>query len=136
MNNQHRTVEITPGMPKFNKMVFRLTKSLKDSDLQSLDYNGNHLQQIQPGIFVMPVYVKKDFNLFMVVGKLVAKDWVAVFSQATIKHKNEVTDLSNPFPTGKGLNMLGAHDPKSATHLLKYFQTLVDAKYGEWRLVK
>ncbi|XIF19689.1 MAG: hypothetical protein AJITA_00367 [Acetilactobacillus jinshanensis] len=138
MANKQHVLEITPGSPKFNKMVYRMIKPVNDDILQSMDYGGNHLQEIQTGVFAMPVYVKKDFNLFMIVGKLVAKDWVAVFSQATIKHKNEVTvtDLSNPFPTGKGLNMLGAHDPKSATHLLKYFQTLVDAKYGEWRLVK
>lgn len=123
-------------MPKFNKMTFRLIKPLNDKVIQSLGYNGNHLQQIQPGIYVMPVYVKKDFNLFMVIGKLVANDWVAVFSQATIKNGNQVVDLTTPFPTGKGLNMLGSHSPKAANQLLKYFQTLVDAKFGEWRLVK
>lgn len=123
-------------MPKFNKMVFRLTKPLNDNVLQSLDYDGNHLQQIQQGIYVMPVYVKKDFNLFMVIGKLVAKDWVAVFSQATIKNGNQITDLTTPFPTGRGLNLLGSHSSRAANRLLKYFQTLVDAKFGEWRLVK
>lgn len=120
-------------------MVFQITKPMSDTLLQAMDYKGRHLQEIQKGIFVMPIYVKGKFNLFMIVGRLVAKDWVAAFSLAKVKHHKDVTaitDLSDPFPTGMGLNMLGSRSPKSADHVLKYFQTLIEAKYGKWRLVK
>ena len=135
MAKQHE-IKITPGTPKFNKMIFRLIPPVTAKRLQTMDYGGNQLQMIQKGVFAMPILVTAKFNLFMVVAKLVGHDWVAAFSEATIEHHNEITDLSTPMPTGKGLNLLGQHDAKSANRLLKYFQTLIDTKHGEWRLIK
>lgn len=56
--------EVTPGTEEFNKMVFKLSESMHDDTKQALSYNGNQLEEIQDGIYVMPVYVTDDFNIF------------------------------------------------------------------------
>lgn len=128
--------EITPGTPEFDQMVFKLTKDVNESTIPSLNFNGNQLQELQDGMFVMPAYIGEEFNLFFVVSQLVEDDWIMAFANATIENGNEVTDLSEPITTGKGLNLLGQQSPDDANQLLKYFNTLVDVKRGEWRLVE
>ncbi|CAI2609901.1 hypothetical protein AKUH4B410M_08670 [Apilactobacillus kunkeei] len=128
--------EITPGTEEFNKMVFKLSESMNDDTKQALSYNGNQLEEIQDGIYVMPVYVTDDFNIFFVVSQLIEDDWIVAFTEATIENETEITDLSDPIPTGEGLNLLGEHSPNDANQLLKYFETLVEAKRGEWRLIQ
>ncbi|CAI2608639.1 hypothetical protein AKUA2103_08540 [Apilactobacillus kunkeei] len=128
--------EVTPGTEEFNKMVFKLSESMNDDIKQALSYNGNQLEEIQDGIYVMPVYVTDDFNIFFVVSQLIEDDWIVAFTEATIENETEITDLSDPIPTGEGLNLLGEHSPNDANQLLKYFETLVEAKRGEWRLIQ
>ncbi|CAI2682663.1 hypothetical protein [Apilactobacillus kunkeei] len=128
--------EVTPGTEEFNKMVFKLSESMHDDTKQALSYNGNQLEEIQDGIYVMPVYVTDDFNIFFVVSQLIEDDWIVAFTEATIENETEITDLSDPIPTGEGLNLLGEHSPNDANQLLKYFETLVEAKRGEWRLIQ
>lgn len=128
--------EVTPGTDEFNKMVFKLSESMNDDTKQALSYNGNQLEEIQDGIYVMPVYVTDDFNIFFVVSQLIEDDWIVAFTEATIENETEITDLSDPIPTGEGLNLLGEHSPNDANQLLKYFETLVEAKRGEWRLIQ
>ncbi|MCF6514942.1 hypothetical protein GSH19_02035 [Lactobacillus sp. S2-2] len=128
--------EITPGTPEFDQMVFKLTKDVNESTIPSLNYNGNQLQELQDGMFVMPAYIGEEFNLFFIVSQLVEDDWIMAFANATIENENEVTDLSEPMTTGKGLNLLGQQSPDDANKLLKYFNTLVDVNRGEWRLVE
>ena len=125
--------EVTPGTEEFNKMVFKLSESMNDDTKQALSYNGNQLEEIQDGIYVMPVYVTDDFNIFFVVSQLIEDDWIVAFTEATIENETEITD---PFPTVEGLNLLGEHSPNDANQLLKYFETLVEAKRGEWRLIQ
>ncbi|KPN79804.1 Uncharacterized protein RZ56_04730 [Apilactobacillus kunkeei] len=128
--------EVTPGTEEFNKMVFKLSESMNDDTKQALSYNGNQLEEIQDGIYVMPIYVTDDFNIFFVVSQLIEDDWIVAFTEATIENETEITDLSDPIPTGEGLNLLGEHSPNDANQLLKYFETLVEAKRGEWRLIQ
>lgn len=128
--------ELTPGTKEFEKMIFKLNKDMDNSNIQALEYNGNKLQEIQDNVYVMPAYVTDDFNLFFVISKLIEDDWIVAFTQATIEDENEITDLTDPIPTGKGLNMLGEQSAADANQLLKYFQTLVDTKRGEWRLIQ
>lgn len=128
--------EVTPGTEEFNKMVFKLSESMNDDTKQALSYNGNQLEKIQDGSYVMPVYVTDDFNIFFVVSQLIEDDWIVAFTEATIENETEITDLSDPIPTGEGLNLLGEHSPNDANQLLKYFETLVEAKRGEWRLIQ
>lgn len=128
--------EVTPGTEEFNKMVFKLSESMNDDTKQALSYNGNQLEEFQDGIYVMPVYVTDDFNIFFVVSQLIEDDWIVAFTEATIENETEITDLSDPIPTGEGLNLLGEHSPNDANQLLKYFETLVEAKRGEWRLIQ
>ncbi len=138
MANHENNLTVTPGTPKFDHLVFRLNHRLTDDNLQLFDYRGNHFQRIQKGVFVMPIYLSKKFNLFMVAAKLVEDDWILAFAKAKIrpeKHR-EVTSLLDPMPTGKGLNLLGRRAPDHANQLLKYFTTLTETKHGEWRLVK
>ncbi|CAI2678055.1 Uncharacterized protein AAPFHON13_08160 [Apilactobacillus apinorum] len=129
-------MEVTPGTEQFTKMVFKLNGDLDDSTIKSLEYNDNRVEEIQDGIFVMPVYVEEQFNIFLVVSKLIEDDWIVAFTQATIENGSEITDLSDPIPTGEGLNMLGDQNADEANQLLKYFETLVEAKRGEWRLIQ
>lgn len=129
-------MEVTPGTEQFTKMVFKLNGDLDDSTIKSLEYNDNRVEEIQDGIFVMPVYVEEQFNIFLVVSKLIEDDWIVAFTQATIENGTEITDLSDPIPTGEGLNMLGDQNADEANQLLKYFETLVEAKRGEWRLIQ
>ena len=70
------------------------------------------------------------------VSQLIEDDWIVAFTEATIENETEITDLSDPIPTGEGLNLLGEHSPNDANQLLKYFETLVEAKRGEWRLIQ
>ena len=134
-NNQHN-VEITPGTEEFGKMVFRLNNPVNAENLSVLNYNGAELEQIQDGVFAQPAFVSDDFNLFFVVTQLIGDDWIVAFSKATIENGNEITDLSDPLPTGEGLNLLGQVSADDANNLLSYFGTLVDAKRGEWRLIQ
>lgn len=129
-------MEVTPGTEQFTKMVFKLNGDLDNSAIKALEYNGNMVEEIQDGIFVMPVYVEEQFNIFLVVSKLIEDDWIVAFTQATIENGSEITDLSDPIPTGEGLNMLGDQNADEANQLLKYFETLVEAKRGEWRLIQ
>ncbi|UQS85483.1 hypothetical protein MOO46_02540 [Apilactobacillus apisilvae] len=128
--------EITPGTKEFEKMIFKLNGDMDSKNAQALEYNGGKLQEIQKDVYVMPVYVTDEFNLFFVVSKLIGDDWVIAFTQATIQNETEITDLTDPIPTGRGLNMLGEQSAADANQLLKYFQTLVDTKRGEWRLIQ
>ncbi|AYF92492.1 hypothetical protein [Apilactobacillus bombintestini] len=128
--------EVTPGTEEFGKMVFKLNGDMNDDTKGALAYNGNQLEEIQDGVFVMPVFVTDKFNLFLIVSKLIENDWIVAFTQATIENETEVTDLSDPIPTGKGLNMLGEQSAADANQLLKYFETLADSNRGEWRLIQ
>lgn len=134
-NNQDN-VEITPGTEEFGKMVFRLNNPVNAENISVLNYNGAELEQIQDGVYAQPAYVSDDFNLFFVVTQLIGDDWIVAFSKATITNGNEITDLSDPLPTGEGLNLLGQTSADDANNLLNYFGTLVDAKRGEWRLIE
>ncbi|WP_407886158.1 hypothetical protein [Levilactobacillus sp. N40-8-2] len=136
-NNQDQdNVEITPGTEEFGKMVFRLNNPVNAENISVLNYNGAELEQIQDGVYAQPAYVSDDFNLFFVVTQLIGDDWIVAFSKATITNGNEITDLSDPLPTGAGLNLLGQTSADDANNLLSYFGTLVDAKRGEWRLIE
>ncbi|MCH5464272.1 hypothetical protein [Levilactobacillus tujiorum] len=134
-NNQDN-IEITPGTEEFGKMVFRLNNPVNAENISVLNYNGAELEQIQDGVYAQPAFVSDDFNLFFVVTQLIGDDWIVAFSKATIENGNEITDLSDPLPTGEGLNLLGQVSADDANNLLSYFGTLVDAKRGEWRLIE
>ncbi|WP_288528390.1 hypothetical protein [uncultured Secundilactobacillus sp.] len=135
-NTNNEEVEITPGTPEFEKMVFKLNNEVNAENLGILNYGGNELQEIQPGVYSQPAYVEDNFNLFFVITQLIEDDWLIAFSTATIENGSDITDLSEPLPTGKGLNMLGEVSPEDANNLLQYFSTLADAKRGEWRLLE
>ncbi|GAK48195.1 hypothetical protein LOSG293_210190 [Secundilactobacillus oryzae JCM 18671] len=135
-NNEEMDQEITPGTPEFEKMVFRLNEGVNAENLQVLNYNGNELHAIQDGVYTQPVYINENFNLFFLITQLIGEDWIVAFSQATIENENEITDFSEAIPTGTGLNMLGAQSPEDANRVLQYFNTLVDANRGEWRLIQ
>ena len=135
-DNQQDNVEITPGTKEFGKMVFRLNNPVNSENISVLNYNGAELEEIQDGVYAQPAFVSDDFNLFFVVTQLIGDDWIVAFSKATIENENEITDLSDPIPTGEGLNMLGQVSADDANNLLSYFNTLVDAKRGEWRLIE
>jgi hypothetical protein len=128
--------EVTPGTEEFEKMVFKLNDDVNDDNLGALSYDGNLLQHVGGNVYVMPAYVDNDFNLFIVVSQLIEEDWIIAFTQATLHGEHEVTDLSEPIPTGKGLNMLGEYSAEDANQLLNYFETLVDANRGEWKLIQ
>jgi len=117
-------------------MVFRLNNPVNAENVSSLNYNGAELEEIQDGVYAQPAFVSDEFNLFFVVTQLIGDDWIIAFSKATIENDNEITDLSDPIPTGEGLNMLGDASADDANNLLSYFGTLVDAKRGEWRLIE
>ena len=136
MANQVKRISVAPGTKPFDKAVFRLNWQINDRNVQILAYNKNSLQEIQKNVFVMPAYVDKDFNLFIVVSKFIENNWILAFSKAQLEGHNEVTDLSAPIPAGEGLNLLGKHSAKDANHLLRYFSTLVSTKRGEWCLLK
>ncbi|USS86557.1 hypothetical protein [Fructilactobacillus cliffordii] len=127
---------VTPGTPEFDKMMFKLKQPINAVNQTQFQFNDQQLTEIQPGIYVLPVYVQDDFNLFLVGGRLVQSDWVLAFSHGTIEAGNQVTDLSEPIPTGDGLNQLGVQSPTSANDLLEYFDQLVQAGVGEWNLIK
>ncbi|HIW72204.1 MAG TPA: hypothetical protein H9875_06205 [Candidatus Levilactobacillus faecigallinarum] len=129
-------IEITPGSEEFGKMVFRLNNPVNAENVSVLNYNGAELEQIQDGVYAQPAFVSDEFNLFFVVTQLIGDDWIIAFSKATIENGNEITDLSDPIPTGEGLNLLGQTSADDANNLLSYFGTLVDAKRGEWRLIE
>ncbi|MCW3777459.1 hypothetical protein [Levilactobacillus namurensis] len=129
-------IEITPGSKEFGKMVFRLNNPVNAENVSVLNYNGAELEEIQDGVYAQPAFVSDDFNLFFVVTQLIGDDWIVAFSKATIENGNEITDLSDPLPTGEGLNLLGQVSADDANNLLSYFGTLTDAKRGEWRLIE
>lgn len=129
-------VSVVPGTDEFQKMLFKLNKPVTQDNLGDLDYNGSRLQPVQDDMYAMPAFVTDDFNLFFIVSQLVEDDWVIAFSTATIENGNEITDLSEPMTTGKGLNELGQKSPADANKLLKYFNTLAEANRGEWRIVE
>ncbi|KRM57225.1 hypothetical protein C5L31_001572 [Secundilactobacillus malefermentans] len=137
-NNGHDETneEITPGSPEFEKMVFKLSQGVNAENLSVLNYNGNELHEIQEGVYTQPVYITDDFNLFFLVIKLIGEDWIVAFAHATIENNNEITDFSEALPTGVGLNMLGEKSPEDANNVLQYFNTLVEANRGEWRLIQ
>ncbi|MGP4115893.1 hypothetical protein ACS4N0_01840 [Levilactobacillus zymae] len=135
-DNQQDDIEITPGSKEFGKMVFRLNNPVNAENVSVLNYNGAELEQIQDGVYAQPAFVSDDFNLFFIVTQLIGDDWIVAFSKAKIENDNEITDLSDPIPTGEGLNMLGQVSSDDANNLLSYFGTLVDAKRGEWRLIE
>ncbi|CAI2681013.1 hypothetical protein AKUA1404_08720 [Apilactobacillus kunkeei] len=128
--------EVTPGTDEFNKMVFKLSEDMNEDTKQALSFNGNQLEEIQDGVYVMPIYVDEEFNIFLLVTKLIEDDWIVAFTEATFESEDVINDLSDPIPTGEGLNLLGEHSPNDANQLLKYFETLVEAKRGEWRLIQ
>ncbi|UDM31661.1 hypothetical protein [Lentilactobacillus laojiaonis] len=136
MANENENFEVVPGSEEFSKMLFKLNEPLNDRNLSILNYGGNSLQEIQDNLFTMPAYIADNFNLFFIVSPLIESDWVIAFSTATIENGNEITDLSEPMTTGEGLNMLGEVSPEDANQLLKYFNTLVEANRGQWRMVE
>lgn len=135
-NRQEKEHEITPGTPEFDKMVFKLNEPVNAENVTTFNFGKEQLHEIQQGIYVMPAYIADDFNLFFMASQLIEKDWVISFSEATMENGTDVTDLSEPITTGKGLNLLGVHSPETANKILKYFNTLVNANRGEWRLIK
>ncbi|USS87351.1 hypothetical protein M3M39_04310 [Fructilactobacillus hinvesii] len=127
---------VTPGTPEFDKMMFKLSQPINAVNQTQFQFQEQQLTEIQPGIYVLPVYLSSDFNLFLAGAQLVQSDWVLAFSKGTVENGNQVTDLEEPIPTGEGLNQLGVREPNVANDLLEYFDHLADAGVGEWRLIK
>ncbi|PWG00725.1 hypothetical protein [Levilactobacillus bambusae] len=133
--NNDENVEIQPGSDEFAKMVFRLNGPITDENQSLFNYNGGQLQEIQEGVYAEPAFVNGDLNMFFVIAQLIGEDWIISFSQATIEDENQITDLSDPIPTGQGLNMVGSISGDDANQILQYFQTLIDTNHGEWRML-
>lgn len=132
--NKDDEVAVVPGTDEFAKMLFKLNQPVTADNLSVLDYNGGHLQPVQDDLYAMPAFVTDDFNLFFIVSQLVEEDWVIAFSNATIEKGNEITDLSEPMTTGKGLNMLGQKSLKmliSCSNISAPSQMLIVVS-GEW----
>ncbi|GLB46952.1 hypothetical protein WR164_09310 [Philodulcilactobacillus myokoensis] len=131
-------IEMIPGTPQFNRIVLKLNDRITPQTLTMLSYNHRQLKLIQDGIYIMPAYINLSagFNLFFIVAQLIQDDWIMAFAKANIKNEYEITNLSNPIPTGKGLNELDRYDSDKANQILKYFNTLVETKHGNWRLIQ
>ncbi|MCY9806753.1 hypothetical protein OXT66_04225 [Lentilactobacillus senioris] len=136
MADENNEIEVIPGSPEFEQMLFKINGEVNDDNLTVFNFGGNQLQEVQPDMYAMPAYIEDDFNLFFIVAPLVENDWVIAFSTAEIENGNKITDLSEPMTTGEGLNSMGEVSPESANQLLQYFNTLVDAKRGEWRMIE
>ena len=70
------------------------------------------------------------------ISQLIGSDWIIAFSKATVENQIDVTDLSEPIPTGKGLNLLGSECPIVANQILDYFSELFKKGKGEWKMIK
>ncbi|WP_429970805.1 hypothetical protein ACQW5G_07340 [Fructilactobacillus sp. Tb1] len=129
-------LEVTPGTTEFDKMVFKLLEPVNKTEIKSLELNGEHFNEVQNGVFVMPAIMDSDFNLFFLVSQLIGNDWIIAFSEATIENQIDVTDFSEPMTTGEGLNQLGAESPIVANQILDYFSNLAANGKGEWKMIK
>ena len=135
-DENNNEVEVIPGSPEFEQMLFKINGKVDADNLSVLNFGGNQLQEVQPDMYAMPAYIDEKLNLFFIVAPLIESDWVIAFSTAQIENGNEITDLSEPMTTGEGLNSVGEVSPETANQLLQYFNTLVDAKRGEWRMIE
>lgn len=104
-------LEVTPGTTEFDKMIFKLLEPVSDLEIKSLEFNGDHFNEVQAGVYVMPAIMSENLNLFFLISQLIGSDWIIAFSKATVENQIDVTDLSEPMPTGKGLNLLGSECP-------------------------
>ncbi|ETO40909.1 hypothetical protein B808_189 [Fructilactobacillus florum 8D] len=133
MNEQPQ--EILPGTPAFDRMVFRLKKTPTADNIAVFDFSSQRLVRLEPQVYTMPACLTHQLQIFFLVTKTVPGDWVMAFSRATMDDQNQVTNLSAALPTGQGLNLISENNPAIANQLLRYFQTLADANYGEWKLI-
>ncbi|WP_395318627.1 hypothetical protein [Fructilactobacillus frigidiflavus] len=128
--------EVTPGTTEFDKMIFKLLQPVDDSKIKSLEFNGESFAEVQVGVYVMPALMCEDLNLFFLISQLIDSDWIIAFSKATVENQIDVTDLSEPIPTGEGLNLLGSECPIVANQILDYFSELFEKGKGEWKMIK
>lgn len=128
--------EVTPGTTEFDKMIFKLLEPVNDLEIENLEFNGEHFDKVQNGVYVMPAVMSENLNLFFLISQLIGSDWIIAFSKATVENQIDVTDLSEPIPTGKGLNLLGSEYPIVANQILDYFSELFKKGKGEWKMIK
>lgn len=128
--------EVTPGTTEFDKMIFKLLEPVNDLEIENLEFNEEHFDKVQNGVYVMPAVMSENLNLFFLISQLIGSDWIIAFSKATVENQIDVTDLSEPIPTGKGLNLLGSECPIVANQILDYFSELFKKGKGEWKMIK
>lgn len=124
------------GNPVFDNMLFVLDRPVTEENHKDYQFENEELLQISEGIWAMPAYMKNDddFSLFFIITEIDNGQTVLAFS--TGEKKGSDFSLSNPILTGKGLNLLTAHDKDRAASILHFINQISKAAEGNWRMVE
>lgn len=124
------------GNPVFDNMLFVLDRPVTEENHKDYRFENEELLQISEGIWAMPAYMKNDddFSLFFIITEIDNGQTVLAFS--TGEKKGSDFSLSNPILTGKGLNLLTAHDKDRAASILHFINQISKAAEGNWRMVE
>ncbi|MCF6514744.1 hypothetical protein GSH19_00890 [Lactobacillus sp. S2-2] len=124
------------GNEAFNKMLFILNSEITEKNHRYYKYDDEEMQEIAEDVWAMPAFMKEDvdFTLFFIITKISTGETTVAFS------KGELSDgdfqLSQPFLTGEGLNMLYQHSQKDAEKVLHFINQISKANEGQWRMVE
>lgn len=124
------------GDPVFDKMLFVLDRPVTEENHRDYRFENEELLQISDGIWAMPAYMKEndEFSLFFIITQI--DDGQTVLAFSTGEKAGEDFSLSNPIVTGKGLNLLMAHDRDRAASILHFINQISKAAEGNWRMVE
>ncbi|EEI19152.1 hypothetical protein [Lentilactobacillus hilgardii] len=124
------------GNPVFDNMLFVLDRPVTEKNHKDYRFENEELLQISEGVWAMPAYMKNDddFSLFFIITEIDNGQTVLAFS--TGEKKGSDFSLSNPILTGKGLNLLTAHDKDRAASILHFINQISKAAEGNWRMVE
>ncbi|MFD1124423.1 hypothetical protein ACFQ22_03500 [Lentilactobacillus raoultii] len=124
------------GDPVFDKMLFVLDRPVTEENHRDYRFENEELLQISDGIWAMPAYMKEndEFSLFFIITQI--DDGQTVLAFSTGEKAGEDFSLSNPIVTGKGLNLLMAHDQDRAASILHFINQISKAAEGNWRMVE
>ncbi|ANZ64180.1 hypothetical protein AYR62_08910 [Secundilactobacillus paracollinoides] len=129
----HQRPYLQLGNRQLDHMMVYLTTPVTPQNHVDFHFLGSELKQIRPGFWTMPAYLN-DYDTMSLFFLFTAdENGEMAIVMAAGEWQDGKLGLSDPMPTGAGLNTLYHHRHKNAVKAFNYLLALTMNGKAEWR---
>ncbi|PWG00006.1 hypothetical protein [Levilactobacillus bambusae] len=123
------------GDDEFSNMLLVLDQPVTEANHKDYKFENEEMQEIADDVWAMPAYMTPDddFSMFFIFTKIMSGETVVAFSEGELVGTD--FQLSEPMPTGEGLNRLNEEQPDRAKAVLHFLNQISKADEGSWRMI-